>query len=220
MARRTKEDAQATRNRLLDAAEEVFHGKGVSGASLTDVAQAASVTRGAIYWHFKDKVDLFEAMMQRVTLPFEQAWSGAPGTNSAIVGVLAMMLKAIHTDQRARRVFEIALFKMEHVGEFTDIRERRMLACNSFIAEMERELSQAAEAQQVVLPVSAEIAAKGLHAVFDGVLQSWLLRQGGFDLERDGMAIVRLYLKGLGLQIFEDCQQISRNLPKTQKSSG
>jgi len=39
--------------------------------SLHDVAQAAGVTRGAIYWHFKDKGDLFAAMVNRVTLPLE-----------------------------------------------------------------------------------------------------------------------------------------------------
>ena len=61
MARRTKEDAEATRNKLLDAAAEVFFAKGVAGASLSEVAQAAGLTRGAIYWHLKDKVDLFDA---------------------------------------------------------------------------------------------------------------------------------------------------------------
>ncbi|MBY0410356.1 MAG: TetR family transcriptional regulator, partial [Burkholderiaceae bacterium] len=57
MARRTKEDANATRTRLIDAAESVFLQKGVSRASLNDIARAAGTTRGAIYWHFKDKVD-------------------------------------------------------------------------------------------------------------------------------------------------------------------
>ena len=57
MVRRTKEDAVATRNSLLDAAERVFYDKGVSRASLGDIAQAAGATRGAIYWHFKDNAD-------------------------------------------------------------------------------------------------------------------------------------------------------------------
>ena len=71
MARRTKEEAQETRGRILDAAESVFHEKGVAHSSLAEIAQVAGVTRGAIYWHFKDKADLFEAMMDRVTLPLE-----------------------------------------------------------------------------------------------------------------------------------------------------
>src|SRR6266852_6073029 len=77
MARRTKEEAQETRSRLLDAAERVFHEKGVAHASLEEIAAAAEVTRGAIYWHFKDKAELFDAMMQRVVLPVDAMLAGA-----------------------------------------------------------------------------------------------------------------------------------------------
>lgn len=53
MARRTKEDACATRNSLLDAAEQVFYEQGVARASLNEIAQRAGATRGAVYWYFK-----------------------------------------------------------------------------------------------------------------------------------------------------------------------
>ena len=66
MARRTKEDAQKTRELLIEAAENVFYDKGVSKASLSDIAESAGVTRGAIYWHFKNKHDVFEAMIERL----------------------------------------------------------------------------------------------------------------------------------------------------------
>ena len=72
MPRRTKEEAQATRDLLLDTAAEVFERRGVSRTSMQDIATAAGLTRGAIYWHFRDKVDLFNAMMDRAILPFEQ----------------------------------------------------------------------------------------------------------------------------------------------------
>ena len=85
MARRSKEDALATRHSLLDAAEHVFLAQGVAGTSLNDIAVAAGTTRGAIYWHFKDKADLFNAMMDRVLMPLhlatavdDQAPSGDP----------------------------------------------------------------------------------------------------------------------------------------------
>jgi putative PEP-CTERM system TPR-repeat lipoprotein len=65
MARRTKEEAQETRNRILDFAEHVFNEKGVSRTSLDDLARAAGVTRGAIYWHFRNKAELFDAMLAR-----------------------------------------------------------------------------------------------------------------------------------------------------------
>src|SRR5262245_13542624 len=71
VVRRTKDEAQETRNAILDAAEQPFSERGVSRTSLEDIAHAAGVTRGAIYWHFKDKSDLFAAMVNRVTLPME-----------------------------------------------------------------------------------------------------------------------------------------------------
>ncbi|TXD80322.1 TetR family transcriptional regulator [Mitsuaria sp. TWR114] len=81
MARRTKQEAQETRARLLDAAEQLFHERGVSRTSLQDIAQAAGVTRGAVYWHFEDKVQLFNAMMERATMPLEEDFeaSVSPG---------------------------------------------------------------------------------------------------------------------------------------------
>lgn len=54
MARRTKEEAEETRIQILDAAERVFYDKGVSRASLAEIASDAGVSRGAIYWHFEN----------------------------------------------------------------------------------------------------------------------------------------------------------------------
>src|SRR5205085_152133 len=64
MARRTRKEALETRDRIIDAAEHVFQRKGVAHASLAEVAARAKVTRGAVYWHFKDKSELFDAMME------------------------------------------------------------------------------------------------------------------------------------------------------------
>ena len=69
MVRRTKEDAQETRNRILDTAVEVFNRQGVAQTSLNDIARETGVTRGAIYWHFANKVDLFNAMIERLVCP-------------------------------------------------------------------------------------------------------------------------------------------------------
>lgn len=41
MARRTKEEAEETRQRILDAAEHLFHERGVSRTSLADIASGA-----------------------------------------------------------------------------------------------------------------------------------------------------------------------------------
>ena len=74
MARKTREEALATRERLLDAAQRLFREHGVTRTSLAEVATAAGMTRGAVYWHFKDKADLFRAMCDRATLPLDASF--------------------------------------------------------------------------------------------------------------------------------------------------
>ncbi len=66
MARKTKKDADKTRQNILDAAFDLFAGKGYTRTTLNEIASVAGVTRGAVYWHFKDKVDLFMALWKEI----------------------------------------------------------------------------------------------------------------------------------------------------------
>jgi AcrR family transcriptional regulator len=54
-----------TRERLLDAAVDVFNRLGYVGASLEAVADAAGYTKGAVYSNFATKAELFRAVMER-----------------------------------------------------------------------------------------------------------------------------------------------------------
>lgn len=58
---------ERTRERLLDAAFEVFARQGVQGASIEAVCEAAGFTRGAFYSNFENKEELFLALMDRET---------------------------------------------------------------------------------------------------------------------------------------------------------
>jgi len=59
MARKTKAEALKTRQHLIDVAITLFAEQGVSSTTLADIADAAGMTRGAIYWHFDSKISLF-----------------------------------------------------------------------------------------------------------------------------------------------------------------
>ncbi|HEX2176531.1 MAG TPA: TetR family transcriptional regulator, partial [Nocardioidaceae bacterium] len=60
---RREQYSEATRAALLEAATALFHERGFGGTALEDVAAAAQVTRGAVYHHFTNKRDLFEAVI-------------------------------------------------------------------------------------------------------------------------------------------------------------
>ena len=67
--RRSKEEAEATREALLCAAEQLLAERGIKNTRLDDVAAAVGVTRGAIYWHFKNKEELIKAILARLRDP-------------------------------------------------------------------------------------------------------------------------------------------------------
>lgn len=66
-ADRRQEEKEQRRNDIIDAAEVVFAQKGVDKATMADVAKAARLSRGLIYFYFKDKDDLYLAIMLRAT---------------------------------------------------------------------------------------------------------------------------------------------------------
>jgi AcrR family transcriptional regulator len=51
------------RRQILDAAQVVFAQKGFEGASIKDLAKAAKISPGLLYWYFKDKTDLFVSLI-------------------------------------------------------------------------------------------------------------------------------------------------------------
>ena len=208
MARRTKDEALATRNAILDAAELLFQQRGVSRTSLQDIAVAAQVTRGAIYWHFKDKADLFNAMMERATMPFEEAGfacgAGCPDDRDPITFLqerLARVFKLTVEHEPTRRVFEIATHKVEYVDELLAVRDRHLQNRNECLGEVEADLKRAMKLGLIGSKVPARAAALGLHALIDGLIQNWLLDNEAFDLVRVGRQVTQAYLAGLRAEV-------------------
>ncbi len=208
MVRRTKADALVTRNSLLDAAEHLFQANGVSRTSLNDIATAAGTTRGAIYWHFKDKADLFNAMMERVTMPLEgtlacMARTAETSANPLLLLRDSMMnaLRQTATDEQTRRVFEVATHKVEYVSEMQAVRDRHLQVRNECVTMTEEALREAVLRESIKLPMPLPTAALGLHVILDGLIQNWLLDPQAFDLEKSGRHTVDAYLAGLGFSL-------------------
>lgn len=205
MARRTKDAALATRDHILDAAEIVFQQRGVSRCSLQEVAQAAGVTRGAIYWHFENKADLANAMFKRVTLPLEAQIhrSADPGLADPLLEVRNSLLNALRTtmtDPQVQRVFTIATQKVEYVDELLAVRERRVNTRNGCLQHVEIGIKRAMASGRIDRRVPASTVAVGLHALVDGLIINWLLDPTAFDLVKVGTQAIDAYLGGLALK--------------------
>ena len=195
MVKKTKEEAQETRNRLLDTAEEVFHCKGVSQTTLNDIASAAGMTRGAIYWHFKNKVDLFNAMCDRVTLPMETMTEASAGEDvedplDQLRETARFLFRQVANDIHTRRVFDILLNKCEFVAELGPIVERDNRVRVEFQQRFERTFRNAKTRGHLPKDLNHRLAVLSYQALVKGILRNWLLEPDSFDLERDGGRMV------------------------------
>ena len=64
MVRKCKEDAEKTRQAVIEAALDVFSEKGYAKATFDEIAARAGFTKGAVYWYFRNKVDLVAALIE------------------------------------------------------------------------------------------------------------------------------------------------------------
>ncbi|WP_299068603.1 TetR family transcriptional regulator, partial [Accumulibacter sp.] len=151
MARRTKEDAEQTRKQLIDAARTVFHQCGVSRSTLEKIAQAAGLTRGAVYWHFKDKAELFFAMREDVFRPMVERTDAFLFSESyanpldAIEASLKEFFRVLEDCAVVREVFEIMISRCEYVDEFASVQEEATRPAREFLEKIERIYQRAAD---------------------------------------------------------------------------
>ena len=201
MARRTKAEADETRTKLLDAAEQVFFEKGVARASLNEIAQRAGATRGAVYWHFKDKVDVFTSMLARICMPFDEICDDKYCELAPLERIrqsIYAVFDSMDADERCRKIFDTALFKLEYVGELESVREGHI---ENFVCSQRKfanDLRHAAAQLGIAMPMTPEEAALGLHSLFVGLIHGWVLMGGNFPLRHMGEMSVEVYLSGLG----------------------
>ncbi len=136
--RRTKEDSEKTRTAILLAAEELFLEKGVSHTSLEQIARAAGVTRGAVYWHFQNKAHLFNEMLNQVRLPPEQLTerlSGCDGSDPlrSLYDLCLEAVQSLLTQEKKRRILTILMQRCEFTEELREAQERNNAFVQMFI---------------------------------------------------------------------------------------
>jgi len=205
MARRTKDEAERTRHALLDAAEKVFYEKGVSRTSLEEVAKAAGVTRGALYWHFSDKIELCEAMLERVFLPQEDMLDRLAAREGGtpledLREACAESLRLIATDKRRKRVVSILMFRCEYVEEMAAIMKRRRQCKNRMLERSQRLFERAHKLGQMPSFWTPRMAAVALHGMIGGLITLGLEQGKGFDLAKAGPACINAFFRSLGAE--------------------
>ncbi|WP_346797329.1 TetR family transcriptional regulator [Halomonas sp. Bachu 37] len=194
MARRTKAEAAATREALLDAAEDMFMEHGVARTSLEQIARHAGMTRGAVYWHFKNKSDIFRAMLERVRMPFQDLVDEIEALEQDVSSLEAIRLACLNgfsrfEQPRYRRVHSILIHRCEFFSDIDPIAMQREIADECRDSLQER-FAEAFEQQQLHQDISVQVATDLLQTMLGGLFHEWLRDPERFSIRERGETLI------------------------------
>ena len=198
MARRTKEEAERTRITLLETALTLFSEKGLSNVTLAQIASAAGVTRGAIYWHFKDKSQMLEALADEVYGPLEQKFlqlfEQMPDDPLwALQNLGQQIFRQAVNDNRFR---SMCLILQQASFDKQMITRCRELTCEEDCS-MARLMQKAHQEGVLRQDISAEAASLMINGFFQGVIERWLASGESVDLEKEAGVMMAALIEGL-----------------------
>jgi TetR/AcrR family acrAB operon transcriptional repressor len=123
-SRRPRVLGEVRRDEILDAAQGCFRDQGYYKTTVDDIAARARLSKGAIYWHFKGKRELFFALFDRYLESFEAYGRAAAEASSAPEALRRMVDAAAEGEAETLELMELQLEYMSHASRDPDLRRR------------------------------------------------------------------------------------------------
>jgi TetR/AcrR family acrAB operon transcriptional repressor len=201
MVKKAKGESLATQAALLDAAEKEFSEKGVARTTLNDVATAAGMTRGAIYWHFEDKGALIQAMCDRVFLPMQTLLNEiatTPGKDplDALRQMLMHMLSQVASNPRQRVVFDIMFHHCEKNNDMAFLVKEKQKRTEC-LSKLEAIVCEAVAQRKLPSNTDTHLAMQAINGYLIGLIYEWLIDPTAYDLEQHAGSMIDICIAGL-----------------------
>jgi TetR/AcrR family acrAB operon transcriptional repressor len=200
MARKTKENAELTRQQLIEAARQVFLARGVSRTTMEHIAVEAGVTRGAIYWHFNNKLDLFQAMREQVLLPLIDRMDdtllveGSQDPLTCIENFLCGTIQVLSDSVETREIYEIMMIKCEYVDEFAIVLQQILSNCSRIYQKLQLVYERAKIQNQLHPSHDSSQLAVDTHLFFIGLLHMWVKDTRGDQFRHQAVQLVKAHM--------------------------
>lgn len=199
--RRTKEEAEQTKQALLDAALLIFSRDGFTASRLADIAAEASVTRGAIYHHFENKANLYLALLERAEAEQQTVMLAAIEEGGTIAEITRRIMErtfaALAHRPTFRRVMALSLFKVADSEELEDLVEKRQQEAVTLIESIAGIIAQGVTAGDFHTDLDPRTAARAFIAYQQGVTRLWLANPEAFAIEEEARKLTDLYMRGI-----------------------
>ncbi|QNE50907.1 MULTISPECIES: TetR family transcriptional regulator [Enterobacteriaceae] len=178
MVRRTRQDAEETREHILDAAEQCFRDTGICRTTLQMIATKAGCTRGAIYWHFSGKNGLVKQVVERTPLFLFteiELVKMRPDPVMALYKCLLEGIKDVEGNRHLRNVIEMTVFRHEYTGMLRDAHISGEDKMGDLFVMIDSVLSDAQKKGIVQTDISTKTLSPAIFYVFMGVLRTIVL---------------------------------------------
>jgi TetR/AcrR family acrAB operon transcriptional repressor len=199
--RRTREEADATRSELRDAALAVFAERGYAAARLEEIAGRAGVTRGALYHHYAGKAELYLAVVGEVwwevTAPILAALEGDDPPLQRLERFVVAYVRAIGEDRRFRDLLSIVTLKTEALPELAPGLEEKQRALRGWLQQLEALLSEAGRRGELAERVRPGDAALGVLCFVNGVTTTATVGPSLVEPAKHAQALGRVLIGGL-----------------------
>jgi TetR/AcrR family acrAB operon transcriptional repressor len=176
MGRKTKEEAEATRRNILRAALDVLSEKGYSRATFVDIAKRIGMTKGAVYWHFKNKPSLLAALMHEMREREEALVAEEISEVTSLDDLKAYLLsrmRVLTEDPECRKFGFFVLLQMEwSVEVMAAVREEMARFREEPFAELQDILLRAKGRGEIAEQVDITVAKDILVSTWVGLLMA------------------------------------------------
>lgn len=202
MRTKNRKSVEDSRSRILYAALELFSKKGYVGTSIDDIAKKTEMTKGAIYWHFSDKLDLYATVHEFVYDEYKRrVIEPLMGLNDPQEKLERLIVKALqfYRDDPFISSFYATSF---HEGHYA--LSPKMLSKIKEVYREDRELISQIILDGIqrgqFLKLDPKVVASVLVASLDGILMQSMFEKE-IDLDKAARAIVLIFFKGLETKV-------------------
>jgi len=199
--RRTKEEAAETRKALLDAALKVFSKQGYAATKLEDIAQQAGVTRGAIYWHFGSKVELYNVLVNETWKLIDEMIDRAVEEGGTAIEIIRRIMvgwiTSFESNPRLRAVAELTWFKTENMPELEEAYWLKIEGVREGVAATVEGLQKCIESGEIRADIDPCDIARAIIAYQNGVVLIWLLDPTAFSLKERASYMADVFIQGI-----------------------
>ena len=134
---RMVKDAKERRNEILDVAETLFGTKGFDHTSTNDILNEVGIARGTLYYHFKSKEDILNAMIDRITdRLISKAKSIVLQKEVPVLQRLTLAVRALNVESPAGSVILEQVHKPQNALLHQKLQESLLAEVNPLVTEL------------------------------------------------------------------------------------